>query len=105
MVIEYIRYGLLDEPQARAFEEDYGRAAQVLDASAHCLGYELSRCSESPLQYILRIDWDSAEGHLKGFRGDPAFATFLGCVKPYLAQVLEMRHYDKTTVVSQIRPS
>lgn len=104
MIIEYIRYGLLDEPQARAFEEDYGRAAAILNTSEHCLGYELSRCVEGPLQYVLRIEWDSTQGHVEGFRRNAAFAEFLSFTKPYFAQILEMRHYDQTAVVSAMPP-
>jgi len=100
MIIEYIRYGLSDEAQAKAFESDYHEAASILEASAYCHGYELTRCVDSPLQYILRIEWDSAEGHLLGFRSGSSFSSFFKLVKPFVAQVLEMRHYELTSVVS-----
>jgi len=37
------------------------RRGTSLAASAHCLGYELSRCLDDPSSYILRIEWDSME--------------------------------------------
>ena len=37
------------------------------DASEHYEGYELSRCSDDPTQHVVRIEWDSEEGHLSGF--------------------------------------
>lgn len=98
MIIEYIRYGLVDPQQASSFEQDYAEAAHHLDGSPHCLSYQLARCEEHPLQYILQICWDSAEGHLLGFRRSPAFGDFLRHVGPYVPQLLEMRHYQPTAV-------
>ncbi|WP_408952009.1 antibiotic biosynthesis monooxygenase family protein [Lysobacter sp. Hz 25] len=98
MIVEYIRYTL--EPDAcAAFERDYARAALVLDASRHCLAYELSRCVDEPHRYLLRIEWDSAEGHLQGFRGSPEFREFLAAIRGYIGAIEEMRHYAPTAVV------
>lgn len=98
MIVEYIRYTL--EPDAcAAFERDYARAALVLDASKHCLAYELSRCVDEPHRYLLRIEWDSAEGHLQGFRGSPEFREFLAAIRGYIGAIEEMRHYAPTAVV------
>ncbi|RQP23866.1 antibiotic biosynthesis monooxygenase family protein [Piscinibacter terrae] len=98
MVIEYIRYGLTDDAQATAFERDYALAARFLDDSEHCLSYQLARCVDQPLQYILQIRWDSADGHLQGFRRSAGFADFVRLVGPYTRQLLEMRHYQPTAV-------
>jgi quinol monooxygenase YgiN len=95
MVIEYIRYSI-DASQAEAFTQAYRRATEVLDASEHCERYELSRCSEDPSQHIVRIEWDSEEGHLSGFRESPMFATFLEAVGPFVNNIEEMRHYQVT---------
>ena len=72
--------------------------ARVLDDSAHCLSYQLARCVDHPLQYILQIRWDSADGHLQGFRRSAGFADFVRLVGPYAPQLLEMRHYQPTAV-------
>src|SRR5262249_24965405 len=44
------------------------------------------------------IRWDSVEGHLKGFRGSPAFQRFLALVAPYFNQIEEMEHYEPTGI-------
>jgi quinol monooxygenase YgiN len=44
--------------------------------------------------YIVRIEWDSAEGHLAGFRTSPEFRSFFAAVRPYVANIEEMHHYD-----------
>jgi quinol monooxygenase YgiN len=95
MINEYIRYHI-DAARADSFLGAYARAAESLRASPHCLGYELSRCTEMPDQYILRIQWDSIDGHLKGFRPSPQFQSFLSEVRPFVKDIEEMRHYDPT---------
>lgn len=97
MIVEYIRYKM---PLAKAerFEQDYAEAARSLDASAHCLSYELTRSQDEPENYILRIEWDSAEGHMQGFRHSAEFRTFFAAIKPYVDMIEEMRHYLLTTV-------
>jgi quinol monooxygenase YgiN len=99
MIVEYIRYTIPDDRRA-AFEDAYQQARAPLDASPHCLGYELSRCVDEPGTYVLRIEWDSAEGHLRGFRGSPQFRAFFAAVGPYVGNIAEMRHYEPTGVVS-----
>jgi quinol monooxygenase YgiN len=93
MIVEYIRYNI-DSAEREAFEEAYKQAAKPLIASVHCLAYELTRCTEEPSAYMLRIEWDSAEGHLQGFRGSPEFRNFFGHIKPFVSSIAEMRHYE-----------
>ena len=95
MVVEYIRYSI-DSERAQAFEQAYRRAAPALDASEHCERYEVSRCSDDPTQYVVRIEWDSEEGHLSGFRRSPEFRSFVEAVGPFVHDINEMRHYQVT---------
>ena len=109
MIVEYIRYKLdkpATEPREAAFENfeaAYRAASSSLDASPHCLGYELSRCVEEQDRYILRIEWDSVEGHLTGFRRAAEFAPFLAAIRPYISQIEEMQHYALTSIVASKR--
>jgi quinol monooxygenase YgiN len=95
MVVEYIRYSIGDG-RAEAFEDAYRLGAEALRASEHCERYEVSRCSEDPTQHIVRIEWDSKEGHLSGFRRSPEFRSFLDAVGPFVDDIEEMRHYQVT---------
>ena len=81
MIVEYARYNIGRKPQA-LFERVYEKAGEILGSSGHCLRYELSHCKEKPENYILRIEWDSEDGHLKGFRTSPEFKTFFALVQP-----------------------
>ncbi|GGO11021.1 hypothetical protein GCM10010116_22170 [Microbispora rosea subsp. aerata] len=97
MIVEYIRYRI-DRQDAEEFEAAYARAAVPLAAAPQCMDYELSRCVEEPEWYVLRITWTSIEDHLRGFRGGEHFAAFFSEIKPYVRQIEEMRHYERTAV-------
>lgn len=100
MIVEYIRYEIADE-RRDDFEAAYGRAQEALQASTHCLGYELSHGIEEPNHYILRVEWDSQDGHLQGFREGPHFSSFLRSVRPFFGAIQEMQHYAVTEVRSE----
>jgi quinol monooxygenase YgiN len=110
MIVEYIRYKLKNhtgddfEATFAGFESAYREAAQYLDKSPNCQGYQLARCVEEPDRYVLRIDWDSVEGHLMGFRRTPDFSRFFEAIKAYIGEIEEMQHYMPTSVVSKKEP-
>ena len=96
MVVEYIRYTVPPE-QGAEFEAAYAEAVQALARDEHCLGYEVARCVEEPASYIVRLLWDSVDGHMEGFRKGPEFPPFLAAIRPFIPQIDEMRHYDYVT--------
>ena len=99
MIVEYIRYTIA-EAQRHAFEDGYAQAQEALITSPHWRGHELAQCVEDPGSYILRIEWDSIEGHLQGFRTSPAFRTFFAAIQPFVTNIAEMRHYAVTAIVA-----
>jgi heme-degrading monooxygenase HmoA len=100
MVVEYLRY-FVSPYQKTAFEDAYRKAQAHLKSSSHCLGYELTRCVKEPHHYVLRILWDSAEGHLQGFRTSAEFPKFFAFVRPFVSNCQEMEHYEVTDVFWQ----
>ena len=86
MVVEYIRY-TIDADRSKAFEQAYRHAAESLDASEHCERYEIARCAEDPTQHVVRIEWDSEEGHVSGFRQSPEFRSFFEAVGPFVNDI------------------
>ena len=97
MVVEYIRYRIPHERQER-FEDAYRDAATSLEASEHCIAYELSHGVEESERYILRIEWDSLSGHEQGFRHSPEFQSFFAAVRPFVNEIEEMHHYNVTSI-------
>ncbi len=102
MIVEYIRYEIPADRQT-AFVDAYRDAAKDLAASKHCLKYEVTQCTEDATSFVVRIEWDSLDGHMKGFRQEPEFASFFQKVKPFFEQIREMRHYALTGVVASGR--
>lgn len=98
MIIEYIRYTVPME-RATEFSSAYARAGKVLNADAHCLGYEISRGVEEPQHWVVRIQWDSIEGHENGFRKESHFRDFFAAVKPFFDYIDEMKHYRIETPI------
>ena len=96
MIVEYIRY-TIEPGRADAFRQAYAEAAGVLQADPRCLSYEIAQGQEEPTHFVVRIEWDSLEGHLEGFRKDPAFGDFFALVRPYVDDIEEMRHYEVRT--------
>ncbi|WP_407643911.1 putative quinol monooxygenase [Enemella dayhoffiae] len=65
VIVEYIRYRV--EPAlSDALVQAYVDAAPILAEAPNSLGYDIARCVEEPGVVVVRMRWDSAEGHLKG---------------------------------------
>ena len=94
MIVEYLRYEI-DDARQEAFVADYKAASEPLLSSPYAHTFEICQCVEDPRQFILRIEWTSAEDHLKGFRGSSEFKAFFGHVRRYISDISEMRHYTK----------
>jgi hypothetical protein len=102
MIVEYIRYQLKDH-DANELVEAYERAQGQLRDAPECISYELTQCAEDENSLILRICWESADAHMKGFRTGPNFPPFLAAIRPFIGEIAEMRHYRLTSVVSALR--
>ena len=89
MIVEYIRY-TVPAAAAEGFVEAYRKAGEVLEADPHCLAYEVARGMEQPEHFVVRIEWDSVEGHEQGFRAGPRFGEFF--VKHNLHPNLFLQH-------------
>lgn len=101
MVIEYIRYRI-DETRREDFIDGYRTAAEALDDSPYCLGYELSHCEEEPDRFVLRIRWTSTEDHLQKFRTSEHFRRFFPPIRPFVDDIEEMQHYQPIEGLSRL---
>ncbi|NOU85690.1 hypothetical protein GC102_07855 [Paenibacillus sp. LMG 31460] len=55
---------------------------------------EVIKGIEETNHFIVRIEWDSMEGHMQGFRTSTDFQHFFALVKPFFNAILEMKHYS-----------
>jgi quinol monooxygenase YgiN len=93
VVVEYVRY-VVPEAEAERFEDAYRRAGRILNEDPHCIRYEVARGVEEPQHFVVRIEWDSIDGHERGFRASPAFQAFFAAVQPFFSEIEEMKHYE-----------
>ena len=98
MIVEYIRYAVLDAERQQALIDAYREGAKSLDAAPECLAYELMQCEEDASWLVLRIEWKSTERHLEGFRKGPYFRPFFAAIGGFVKEIAEMRHYRSTGV-------
>jgi len=77
------------------FEQAFRVAQAYIADSPHSLNHQLTRCVEHPSRYILRIEWDSLEGHTVGFRGSAVFQEYRALLYPLYAAPPEVVHYTK----------
>ena len=97
MTVEYIRYELT-ENSGNDLISAYQTAAESLQASPECLGFDLTQCEEAPNCFILRIRWTSTADHLQKFRKGQHFPPFFAAIQPFVSEIVEMRHYAGTGV-------
>lgn len=92
MITEIVRYRL-EPDEVEPFVAAYARAQAQLRLQPTCLGWELLRCDDEPVCFVLLIRWSSAQGHLGDFREGPRFPPFLAEIRPWVGRIEEMRHY------------
>lgn len=95
--VEIIRYTISPDQQSN-FEKAYDEAGKLLQASPYCLSYEVIHGEDDPSHYIVTINWTSKEDHLNGFRKSSGFAGFFQLVRPFFANIDEMKHYNLTPI-------
>jgi quinol monooxygenase YgiN len=95
VIPEIIRYRI-PVSECDAFIDAYRAAGEILKQSPNCHGFELIRSSKDAQLFLLTILWDSAEGHMQGFRRSEHFRRFFALIKPFVARIEEMEHYAYT---------
>ena len=66
---------------------DIGELANPMRDSSE--RYEVSRSSRDPTQQVVRIKWDSEDGHLSGFCQSPEFRRIFEAVGPFVHDIQE----------------
>ena len=101
MVVEYIRYNVSGKERRDELVGAYHHAAMALDQAPECLAYELSVCEKDETSAILRIEWQSTEAHLQGFRTSAVCGEFFRAISGFVKEIAEMRHYQLSDVAKR----
>lgn len=70
----------------------------VLAKAEGFISYEIQKCIESPLRYVLLIQWENLEAHTVGFRTSPAHGEWRAIVGPFFAQAPFVEHFSLISV-------
>lgn len=97
MVNEILRFQI-ELKQSGDFLRACRQAENDLRGSGRCVGYELSRCAEAPEDFILMVGWEAPDRRLQAFRVSRTFEPFFESVRPFSAEILELRHYGRVSL-------
>ena len=98
MIIQYVRYKI-NFSETQEFQAAYAEAVEILKKSPHCRSWELTRGLEDPDRFVMRIEWDSLDGHMKDFRVRPEYRVYFAPLTRFFEYIEEMGHYARTSVV------
>lgn len=59
--------------------------------------FSVQRCVETAGRYLLMIEWETLENHMKDFRESPAFTEWRAIVGPFFVAPVVMEHFELVT--------
>lgn len=77
------------------FEAAVAMAASLFRNSKGCHSMALERSIEHPNRYFLRVEWETIEDHMVGFRDSPAFSEWRSLVSPFFAGPPNVEHSNE----------
>ena len=81
--------------QQQAFEAAIHRGASTVISQAQgFLGYNVSHSIETPERYILRVQWETVDDHMVGFRESPLFQQWRAIVGPFFTAPPAVEHFS-----------
>ncbi len=77
---------------AEDFPAAFERACTHLSGAAGFRGAQLTRSIETPLRFILMVQWETLADHTEGFRRSPAFDRWREVGGPFFAEPPRVEH-------------
>jgi heme-degrading monooxygenase HmoA len=78
---------------AGEFEEALGRARSIIAGCPGFVSLTLQRGIESPERYLLLVEWETLDDHIRGFRQSEAFTEWRALIGPYFASDPVVDHF------------
>ncbi|MFB9357087.1 antibiotic biosynthesis monooxygenase family protein [Actinoplanes nipponensis] len=79
--------------QEDQFAAAYRTARPVLTGTEGCRSVRMTRGVESPSRFVLLVEWDSVEAHLKNFRDTERFVEWRALIGPHFANPPLVEHF------------
>ncbi|CAB4918530.1 unannotated protein [freshwater metagenome] len=96
MIVEHALFTIRAGSEAD-FEAAFEQARLVIATSQGFGSLNLSRCIETPEQYLLLVEWDTLEDHTVGFRESELFVEWRRILSPYFDSLPEVTHFTPLT--------
>ncbi|WP_127782594.1 antibiotic biosynthesis monooxygenase [Rhodococcus sp. X156] len=93
MVIEVAQL-TINADAAEGFAEVFAAAVPHVAGAHGFRSAQLTRSIESPLRFVLLVEWETLADHTEGFRGSPAFAEWRALVGPHFAEPPHVEHVE-----------
>jgi heme-degrading monooxygenase HmoA len=92
MVLEV---ALIDVQEGREdeFAAAYAQARPLVASTPGCQSVRMTRGIETPTRFVLLVEWDSVEAHVKNFRETERFPQWRGLIGPYFAAPPLVEHF------------
>jgi len=79
--------------QENAMREGLQAARAVISQAEGYRGSAFHQGIEDPQRFVLRIEWDSVDAHVKGFRDGPLFPQWRGHFGQYIDGAPDVSHF------------
>lgn len=91
MVLEIAMFDI-NEGETEAFASAYRQAREAIRDAPGCRSLRMTQGIESPVRFILLIEWDSVEDHER-FRDSEAFGQWREPIGPHFAGPPLVEHF------------
>lgn len=85
----HIKEGLEDD-----FEKDFVIGVQSIAQSKGYISHSLHACIETKGKYMVQVEWETLEDHMRGFVGSQLFEEWNKKVGHYFKPEIYMEHFQ-----------
>ncbi|MGI8424305.1 MAG: antibiotic biosynthesis monooxygenase family protein [Chloroflexota bacterium] len=80
--------------KADAMRQGFQAARAVISQAEGYRGSVFHQGVEDPRRFVLRVEWDSVEAHMKGFREGPLFAQWRSHFGQFMDGSPDVSHFE-----------
>lgn len=92
MVLEVAQF-TVKAGQEDQFAEAYTKARHLIAEAPGCRSVRMTRGVESPSRFVLLVEWESVEAHVRDFRGSERFQTWRAAIDQYIEGPPTVGHF------------
>jgi heme-degrading monooxygenase HmoA len=79
--------------QEDAFAAAYAEGHQLLATTPGCRSVRMTQGVETPHRFVLVVEWDSVEAHVRNFRESERFPAWRALIGPHFATPPVVEHF------------